>query len=140
MSERASKNAIDERLAALVASLAASWCGPENDPDSDIFLFRAEGFVLTVAYVEHGMDDGADGYGWTITRETSGFINSRSRGCHVDWVPAVFDAWETLAESIRNFITGEKFEHTLERNSKTRHMLIDAFGVLALKQTGAPMQ
>ena len=77
------------------------------------------------------MDDGADGCGWTITREASGFVNCQSRGCAASWEMAMFDAWKALVEGIRSLDTGKKYQRTPERDSKAMRPLIDALRVLA---------
>ena len=45
----------------------------DDEEGADIFLFQAEGFVLAIYYVEY-----ANGWGWRISHEQSGFENARS--------------------------------------------------------------
>ena len=70
-------NALTRCLKAHAANLAASWDNDtgwgDDEEGSDIFLFIAEGFVLTIYYVEH-----AKGWSWRITRGQTGFENARS--------------------------------------------------------------
>jgi hypothetical protein len=86
---------LDERLAAHATSLAARWCGDEHDPYSDIFVFRADGFVLTVVYVEHGMDDGADGWAFAIGHEPTDRVSYVSRKFATGHM-AMLESWPIL--------------------------------------------
>jgi hypothetical protein len=116
-------------MAEHVANLAASWCSDGNKAaETGEFQFLAEGFCLSVFYVEAG-----EHWAWRITREKSGFVNGGSKAPIAEAHLALFEAWVSFAELVRTAdpLRPRKPNVTQKRWAKAGALLIDALAVLA---------
>jgi hypothetical protein len=125
---RLNHDALDERLAAHAATLAASFCA---DRHADDFCFEAEWLCLAL------LRD-PEGWGWLIGRDGDGRLRVITHAAvyHRKAGEALFHGWCAFAELVRAANAGEPPDLTEGRDDlKATRLLTNAFGTLALELT-----